>query len=135
MKKSFAALAAAGIATASLLTAAPSASASAGCYATLLNTGYQSPGQSTYKANSGCRDLNVTYSDDTSSANGDAYAGYYKNASGSWTRGSRGYVYIADGYHTRGEIVLVSDLTTGREFGVASQWDGGDWVDTHRHTD
>ncbi|MBO1331393.1 hypothetical protein [Streptomyces sp. VRA16 Mangrove soil] len=131
MRKSLAGFAAVGIVTAALLTAAPSASA-AGCVTSGLWTGFLSPGQSAYKASSGCRDLNLTYSDDKSGAYGDAYAGYYRDAYGYWTIGSRGYVYADDGHHALNEIVLVSNLTSGREFSVASKWDGGDWVEiTH----
>ncbi|CAM5427619.1 hypothetical protein [Streptomyces tanashiensis] len=129
--KALSTLAAAGIAAATLLTAAPGASA-AGCATSGLWTGYLSPGQTAYKANSGCRDLNLTYSDDKSGANGDDYAGFYRDAYGYWTIGSRGYVYAGDGYHGLDEIVLVSNLSNGREFSVASKWDGGDWVEiTH----
>lgn len=134
MKKSLAALAVAGVAAASLVTMAPTASAS-GCVTTGLSTGWQWIGSTAYKANAGCLDLNLTYSDDANN-NHDYYAGYYKNSSGSWTEGSRGYRVgdsaIYDGYHALGSIVLVSNLTPGREFGVGSFYDGGDYVEiTH----
>ncbi|MFJ9866112.1 hypothetical protein [Streptomyces sp. NPDC101165] len=128
MKKSLAALAVVGVAAASLVTTAPAASA-AGCVTSGITTGYQGPGSVAYKAASGCRDLNLTYSYDSAGTGWDSYAGYYKNSSGTWTRGSRGYTgLLSDGAYSLGSIVLVSDLTSGRAFSVASDYNGGDWV-------
>lgn len=129
MKKALAALAAAGIAAASLIALAPTASA-AGCVTTEIKTGYRGPGWVAYKAaNTGCNDLNVVSADDMSGGfRSDNYAGYYQNSSGTWTQGSRGYIYLGDFTYALGEVVLVSDLTPGRAFSVASWYDGGDYV-------
>lgn len=128
MNKSLAALAVAGVAAASLVTMAPTASA-ASCTQTGITTGYQGPGSVGYKAASGCRDLNLTYSYDSASEGWDSYAGYYKNSSGTWTRGASGYTgLLSDGAYGLGEIVLVSNLSNGRAFSVASEYNGGDWV-------
>ncbi|MFE5943635.1 hypothetical protein [Streptomyces sp. NPDC056480] len=127
-KKTLAAFAAAGLAAASLVAMAPTASA-AGCVASEIKTGYRGPGTVAYKASSGCKDLNLTSADSASGWDTwDWYAGFYKNASGSWTQGSRGYVKVDDGYYELGSIVLVSDLTNGRAFSVASYWDSNDTV-------
>ncbi|MER7760690.1 hypothetical protein [Streptomyces sp. NPDC097619] len=131
MRKSFAGLAAAATVAACLLTAAPPASA-AGCVTSQLRTGLLGPGETARKANSGCRDLNLTHTINTSSYNSDDYAGFYRDAFGYWTIGSRGYVHAYDGGHALNEIVLVSNLSTGREFSVASKRDGQDQVEiTH----
>ncbi|WP_369261472.1 hypothetical protein [Streptomyces sp. R35] len=127
MKKSLAALAAAGVATASLLAAAPTASAS-GCVSTTLTTGLYSPYTVAYKAASGCRDLNLTYAHDNDGRGAEWYEGWYKNSSGAWTEGASGYHYIYDGSYSLGSIVLVSDLTSGRAFGVTSWNESGDTV-------
>ncbi|MFB6835909.1 hypothetical protein [Streptomyces sp. NPDC056361] len=126
MNKVLAALTAAGIAAASLVAVAPTASA-AGCVTTGITTGTGGVGTVAYKAASGCGDLNLTYADDTN-LGWEEYAGYYKNASGTWTQGSRGYVYVEDGWYGLDQVVLVSGLTSGRAFSVASRWEGGDYV-------
>ncbi|MCX4980608.1 hypothetical protein [Streptomyces sp. NBC_00572] len=131
MNKALAALAAAGIAATSLIAVAPTASA-AGCVTSPIWTGYKAPGTVAYKAASACSDLNLTYADDQTIGNWDAYAGFYKNASGVWTIGSRGYIAIADSSYALDNFVLVSDLTPGRAFSVASASEGGDYVEiTH----
>ena len=128
MKKPLAALAAACIAAASLIALAPTASA-AGCVTTGITTGMQGPGTVAYKANSGCSDLNLTWAGSTDGVYGyDYYAGFYKNASGLWTVGSRGYFQVNDGSYAVDQVILVSDLTPGRAFSVASWYDGGDYV-------
>ncbi|MFF7774448.1 hypothetical protein ACFZCG_08435 [Streptomyces tanashiensis] len=126
--KALSTLAAAGIAAASLVTVAPTASA-AGCVRSGVTTGFLSPGTVVHKSNSGCRDLNVTYANDTSDVGWDSYAGFYRDAYGYWNRGSRGYVTVEDGWFNPGDFILVTDLTSGREFSVASLRNGGDYVE------
>ncbi|WP_432169448.1 hypothetical protein [Streptomyces sp. 1222.5] len=127
MHKYLTGLAVAALSGASLISMAPAASA-AGCVSTTLTTGYQGAGQVAYKAASGCRDLNLTYAHDSSGSNFESYAGFYKNAAGNWTEGSTGYWGVFNGSKPLGSIVLVSNLTSGRAFGVGSYNDGGDTV-------
>ncbi|MEU5531912.1 hypothetical protein [Streptomyces sp. NPDC020362] len=127
MKKTLTALAAAGVVAASLIATAPAASAS-GCVSSTLTTGLTQPATVAYKAASGCRDLNLTYAHDTSGQGRDYYEGWYKNSSGNWTAGSAGWIQVPDGSYAAGRIVLVSDLTSGRAFGVTSLFDSGDTV-------
>ncbi|MFE3069946.1 hypothetical protein [Streptomyces sp. NPDC059247] len=131
MKKTLAALATAALAASSLLALAPAASA-AGCVTTGLTTGYKGIGGVAHKAASGCSDLNLTHAHDTSGAHTESYAAFYKNSANNWIQGSRGYVQVSDGSYSPDQIVLVSDLTPGRAFSIASYWDGGDYVEiTH----
>ncbi|MFD7624460.1 hypothetical protein ACFV7Q_00190 [Streptomyces sp. NPDC059851] len=124
MKKSFSALTVAGIAAASLVTTAPSASA-AGCVSTWLKT----PGTSTVgamvgvKADSPCRDLNVSWSYSPHGAYSGYYGMYRKAGTTGWIGGSRGYVQMNNGYHDINDsyYALVTDLTPGREFTVLSR--------------
>ncbi|MFE1309239.1 hypothetical protein [Streptomyces sp. NPDC058755] len=127
MLKSLTTLALATLTTASLVSLAPTASA-ASCVSTTLTTGFRTAGQVAYKAASGCRDLNLTYAHDSSGASFESYAGFYKDAAGYWTAGSSGYWGVFNGTKTLGSIVLVSNLTSGRAFGVGSYNDGGDTV-------
>ncbi|MCZ4121668.1 hypothetical protein [Streptomyces sp. H39-S7] len=123
------ALAVAGLAGGTLFAVAPAASASGqACATKSLSTAYRAHGSTVNKSgSSGCSDLNLTYSNDSTSNLGDSYAGFYRNSSGSWIRGSRGYVWADDGSHSPW-IVLLSDVSSGTPMGVGSYYDGGDSV-------
>ncbi|MFC7262632.1 hypothetical protein [Streptomyces lutosisoli] len=127
MKKSLTALAVAGAAAASLIAVAPTASAS-GCVNSTITTGYQGPGTVAYKAAAGCLDLNLTYAHNNHGWGHDRYEGFYKDANGFWHNGTAGYQYVDDGYYNAGDIVLVSNLTSGRAFSVGSELFGGNTV-------
>ncbi|MBB4979245.1 MULTISPECIES: hypothetical protein [Streptomyces] len=125
------ALALAGLAATSVALA-PAASASAqGCVVTSITTGgFAQQGTIATKASSGCLDLNLTYSYNTNSRTYDYYGGRYKKADGTWVTGSKGYVQAWDGYHSINDstMTLVTDLSAGTQFSVASYMDGGDNV-------
>ncbi|WP_329461045.1 hypothetical protein [Streptomyces sp. NBC_01431] len=130
MKKSLSALTVAGITTVSLVTLAPTASAS-GCVSTWL----RSPGTTTsgamvaVKADSPCHDLNVSWSQ-AAGAPEVKYSGYMgmyrKSSSVGWTGGSKGYVQMDNGYHdiNNSYFALVTDLTPGTQFTVISRTPG-----------
>ncbi|MFD5758400.1 hypothetical protein ACFWIZ_25150 [Streptomyces sp. NPDC127044] len=120
MKKALATLAIAGAAATSVLALAPAASADT-CARSRRHTGYRSYWNTAYKSStSGCHDLNVVMASAPGGDSGDYYAGMYVNSSGNWTFGSRGYVWIPNGTYAVDKYDLVSDLTGGREFGVAA---------------
>ncbi|MGW2786848.1 hypothetical protein ACWC3X_37510 [Streptomyces populi] len=132
MKKALATLAIVGAAASSVLALAPAASADS-CARTTLNTGYRGYWSTAYKSStSGCHDLNVVMAAAPGGDSGDYYAGMYVNASGSWTFGSRGYVYIPNGEYAVNKYILVSNLTNGREFGVAA-WNNAGGAVTIAH--
>ncbi|MFB7279852.1 hypothetical protein ACWEP8_26870 [Streptomyces hydrogenans] len=124
------ALALAGVA-ATCVALAPAASASAqACTVTTLTTGeYESQGTIATKASSGCGDLNLTYSYNAGARTYDEYAGRYKKSSG-WVTGSKRYVLAYDGSHSVNDSTywLVTGLSAGTQFSVASLYDGGDTV-------
>ncbi|MEU3459995.1 hypothetical protein ABZ721_08555 [Streptomyces sp. NPDC006733] len=130
MRKSIVAtgLAIAGLAGGTVFAIAPTASASGqACVTKSLSTGYRAHGSTVNKSgSSSCSDLNLTYSNDSTSTIGDSYAGFYLK-SGSWVRGSRGYIWANDGSHSPW-IVLLSDVNSGTAMGVGSYYDGGDSV-------
>lgn len=134
LKKSFASLAVVGLAAASVVTLAPTASAS-GCTSTWL----RSPGTTTTgamvatKANSPCHDLNVSWSYNPSGS-GSGYFGLYRKSSTSgWIGGSRGYVQMDNGYHdiNNSYFALVTDLTPGTQFTVISRNPGDEVTIVH----
>ncbi|MFF0557928.1 hypothetical protein ACH4ZU_34175 [Streptomyces sp. NPDC020472] len=97
------------------------------CATKSLTTGYQKAGTTVSKSSSSsCNDLNLTYSNDSTSTYGDSYRGFYKTSSG-WKGGSRGYIWASDGSHSPW-IVLLSDVAGGTTMGVGSEIDGGDSV-------
>ncbi|WP_306337949.1 hypothetical protein [Streptomyces sp. KL118A] len=110
----------------------PSASAAApagpqACATKTLTTGYHKQGTTVNKSgSSSCNDLNLTYSNDSTSTVGDSYRGFYKTSSG-WKGGSRGYIFAYDVNHSPW-IVLLSDVSAGTPMGVGSWYDGGDTV-------
>ncbi|MFJ4216238.1 hypothetical protein ACIP27_26350, partial [Streptomyces hydrogenans] len=59
----------------------------------------------------------------------DEYAGRYKKSSG-WVTGSKRYVLAYDGSHSVNDSKywLVTGLSAGTQFSVASLYDGGDTV-------
>ncbi|MEU4091702.1 hypothetical protein [Streptomyces sp. NPDC026673] len=123
--------AATGLALAPAASAAPQA-----CVTSTLNTGYETQGSITAvkSSSSSCGDLNLTYSDDTTSSGYDYYAGRLRRSSdGSWFTCSRGYKTdfpIYDGNHSINDsrYWLCTDVSGGTRFGVASWLDGGDTV-------
>ncbi|MEV7544098.1 hypothetical protein [Streptomyces sp. NPDC089915] len=127
MKKSFASLAVAGLAAASVVALAPTASA-AGCTSTWL----KSPGTTTNgamvatKADSPCHDLNVSWSQSFSGNYSGYYGLYRKSSSAGWTGGSKGYVQMDNGYHdiNNSYFALVTDLSAGTQFTVISRQPG-----------
>lgn len=125
----FAGIAATTVAVAPTATAAPSGADA--CVTSGVTTDYRSAGTVRYKSSSsGCNDLNLTYSNDTSSLGWDRYAGLYRTSNGVWHVGSKGYVYAADGSHSINDSTywLVTNLAGGTPFSVASYYDGGDYV-------
>ncbi|MFD4635089.1 hypothetical protein ACFVYR_36650 [Streptomyces sp. NPDC058284] len=110
----------------------PSATASTpagpqACATKTLTTGYHQQGTTVNKSgSSSCNDLNLTYSNDSTSTVGDGYRGFYKTSSG-WKGGSRGYIFAYDVNHSPW-IVLLSDVSAGTPMGVGSEYDGGDTV-------
>ncbi|MFB7589247.1 hypothetical protein [Streptomyces sp. NPDC056169] len=131
MNKSLATLAAAGVAAASLLAFAPTASA-AGCVTSGITTGFDGPGTVAYKAAGPCNDVNLTYAYSASWTGPIPYAGYYKNASGTWVQASAGWIKVKNGAYAVDQIVLISDLIPGTPFSVGTFLQGGEWtVVTH----
>ncbi|MFF8836325.1 hypothetical protein [Streptomyces sp. NPDC015130] len=125
------ALALAGVA-ATCVALAPSASAAAqACQVTTITTGgWEQVGTIATKASSGCQDLNLTHSFNRNSRDHDYYAGRYKKSNGTWVTGSKGYVQAWDGYHDINDstYALVTGLSAGTQFTVASYLDGADTV-------
>ncbi|MFD8974753.1 MULTISPECIES: hypothetical protein [Streptomyces] len=125
------ALALAGLA-ATCVALAPTASAAAqGCAVSVIETGvYEGLGTIATKASSSCSDLNLTYSLNNNSRLYDYYGGRYKKSNGTWVTGSKGYVYAKDGDHDVNDsnFTLITDLSPGTQFTVASYHDGADYV-------
>ncbi|MFE1548103.1 hypothetical protein [Streptomyces sp. NPDC058718] len=125
------ALALAGLA-ATCVALAPTASAAAqACTVSAITTGgWEQQGTIVTKASSGCLDLNLTYSYNTNSRTFDYYGGRYKKSNGTWVTGSKGYMQAWDGSHSINDstMALVTDLSPGTQFTVASYLDGGDDV-------
>ncbi|MGW2559347.1 hypothetical protein ACWCXB_08905 [Streptomyces sp. NPDC001514] len=123
---------------ATCLVLAPAASAATqACVTTTLTTGLLKEGTTALKsATSSCGDLNLTYSDDKSSAGWDFYAGRLRRSDGSWFTCARGYanedpyIPVYDGSHSINDSKywLCTDVNDNTRFGVASYWDGGDVV-------
>lgn len=112
---------------------APAASAAPqACVTTSLTTGAnQGVGTIRYKSStSTCGDLNLTYSNDSTSTIGDRYAGRLRNSSGVWNTCNKGYVWASDGSHSVNDSTywLCTDVNDGTAFTVASYYDGGDSV-------
>ncbi|MFE5661566.1 hypothetical protein ACFQ9H_35930 [Streptomyces sp. NPDC056517] len=120
MKKTTAGLALAGAVATSLMTLAPTASAADGCQRDWLTTGQNSTWTTVNKSGSGCHDVQVVEAAAPGGDSGDSYRALYRNASGAWTWASRPYQWIYNGSYPVSRYVLISDLTTGREFGVAA---------------
>ncbi|MFG2869718.1 hypothetical protein [Streptomyces sp. NPDC048338] len=120
MKKTTAALALAGAVATSLMALAPTASAADGCQRDWLTTGRQDTWSTVQKSGSGCHDVQVVEASAPGGAGGDSYRARYVNASGAWTWASRPYQWIPNGSYPVNKYILVSDLTTGRWFGVAA---------------
>lgn len=100
------------------------------CVDSYLKTGYRAAGSSTTKANSSCGDLNLVYSNNSTSRNYDRYAGRLRNSSGVWFTCAKGYVTATDGSHSINDsrYWLCTDVNSGTRFGVASYYDSGDTV-------
>ncbi|MEU8616299.1 hypothetical protein [Streptomyces sp. NPDC048623] len=120
-KKTTAVLALAGAVATSLMALAPTASAADGCQRDWLTTGHGGTYSVIQKSGSGCHDVQVTQAWASGGASGDAYRAQYVNASGYWTWASRPYVWISNGTYPVNQYILISDLTTGRWFGVSAQ--------------
>ncbi|MEV5607335.1 hypothetical protein [Streptomyces sp. NPDC052225] len=131
MKKITAALGLAGTLAASAIALAPSASALS-CQQDTLYTGWQTVNWTANKAADGCHDLNLTMAGAAGGTGYDGYQGWYVNSSGNWTPGASGYHWVRDGYYSLGSVVLVSNLTSGRTFGV-SEYNSGWGVVTIAH--
>ncbi|MET8102464.1 hypothetical protein ABZV29_39510 [Streptomyces sp. NPDC005236] len=121
------------VSAATCLTLAPAASAApqACATSTLTTGGNEGVGTIRYKsATSSCGDLNLTYSDDSTSPYGDYYAGRLRNSSGVWHTCTKGYVWASDGSHSVNDSTywLCTDVNDNTPFTVASQLDGGDSV-------
>ncbi|MCD7445329.1 hypothetical protein K4B79_45015 [Streptomyces lincolnensis] len=119
--------AATGLVFAPAVSAAPQA-----CVTQSLTTGGNGGvGTIRYKsATSTCGDLNLTYSDDSTSTLGDRYAGRLRNSSGVWSTCNKGYVWASDGSHSISDSTywLCTDVRDNTPFTVASYYDGGDTV-------
>ncbi|MGW5636393.1 hypothetical protein [Streptomyces sp. NPDC003832] len=120
-------------AAACLVAFAPTASAAPqACVAQSLTTGAQGGvGTVRYKsATSTCGDLNLTYSNDSTTTYGDRYAGRLRNSSGVWNTCNKGYVWASDGSHSINDSTywLCTDVGDNTPFTVASYYDGGDSV-------
>ncbi|MFB8081867.1 MULTISPECIES: hypothetical protein [unclassified Streptomyces] len=126
MKKTTVGLALVGAVATSLMTLAPTASAADGCKRDWLTTGKNSVWTTVNKSSSGCHDVQVVDAQAPGGAGGDSYRAQYRNASGAWTWASRPYQWISNGSYSVNQYILISDLTNGREFGVAAyNWIGG----------
>ncbi|BFP54528.1 hypothetical protein ACFYUM_28885 [Streptomyces fimicarius] len=120
-------------AAATCVALAPTASAAdvgvQACVTSTLTTGYRGSSTILSKANSTCGDLNLTYSNDTSSRGYDRYAGRLLG-SGGWFTCAKGYVQASDGNHSVNDsrYWLCTDVNSGTRFGIASYYDGRDTV-------
>ncbi|MER6092096.1 hypothetical protein [Streptomyces bluensis] len=115
-----------------LVAFAPAASAAPqACVAQGLTTGtYEGVGTTrTKSSSSSCGDLNLTYSNDSTSTY-DYYAGRLRRSNGTWFTCAKGYVYAADGSHSINDSKywLCTDVDGGTPFTVASFIDSGDAV-------
>ncbi|MFF4114965.1 hypothetical protein [Streptomyces sp. NPDC001714] len=134
MRKAIAAGAFALVSAAGCLVFAPAASAAPdACVTNTLTTGaYEGVGDTARKSStSSCNDLNLTYSDDSTSTIGDYYAGrLYHTSSSSWVTCNKGYVWAHDGSHsvTDSTYALCTDVNDNTKFTVASKIDGADTV-------
>ncbi|GAA3503332.1 hypothetical protein GCM10019016_104420 [Streptomyces prasinosporus] len=125
------ALALACAATCMALTPSAFAAPQACVVSSLTTGGYEGVGSIRYKSStSSCSDLNLTYSDDSTSIHGDRYAGRLRNSSGVWRTCNKGYVWASDGNHSVNDSTywLCTAVADGTPFTVASQYDGGDSV-------
>lgn len=123
------AVAVATAATTSVFALAPAASAAECRKSVIEYTGYRGP--NTYQtvtkgttAQSSCRDLNVI---ESLGSDNERFAGFFQLSNGTWQRGSRGYVPIADGTQSPW-VVLLSDVRGGTKMSVGSWNTEGDWV-------
>ncbi|MFD8734055.1 hypothetical protein ACFV06_03955 [Streptomyces sp. NPDC059618] len=122
------------VSAAACLTFAPAEASAApqACVTSTLTTGgNEGVGTIRYKsASSSCGDLNLTYSDDSTSPYGDYYAGRLRNSSGVWHTCTKGYVWASDGSHSVNDSTywLCTDVNDNTPFTVASQLDDGDSV-------
>ncbi|MGX1267327.1 hypothetical protein [Streptomyces phaeoluteigriseus] len=133
MKRAITAGALALASAATCVALAPAASAAPqACVTTSLTTGAnQGVGTIRYKSStSTCGDLNLTYSNDSTTTYGDRYAGRLRNSSGVWSTCNKGYVWASDGSHSVSDSTywLCTDVNDGTAFTVASYYDGGDSV-------
>ncbi|MFI6154812.1 hypothetical protein ACIBCA_19220 [Kitasatospora sp. NPDC051170] len=118
MKKITAALGLAATLAASTIALAPSASALS-CQENTLYTGPNGTvADTTTKANDGCHDVNLVMAGASAGAHSDGYMGVYKDGNGVWHSAASGYHWLNDGYYSLGSVVLISNLTSGRTFGV-----------------
>ncbi|WP_175407488.1 hypothetical protein [Streptomyces sp. TRM64462] len=133
MKRTFAGALAIASAAATCVALAPAASAAEqgaqACVNSYLTTGYRGSSTILTKASSSCGDLNLTYSNNSTSRSYDRYAGRLLGSSG-WFTCAKGYVTAYDGYHSVNDsrYWLCTDVRSGARFGVASYYDGGDRV-------
>ncbi|MFF2658201.1 hypothetical protein ACFVUH_12635 [Kitasatospora sp. NPDC058032] len=123
MKKTTAALGLIGTLAASTIALAPSASALS-CQEDTLYTGQRTVGWTTTKANDACRDVNLVFAGASGGRHNDGYEGMYVDANGNWQAAASGYHWLNDGYYSLGSVVLISNLTAGRTFGVAAYQSG-----------
>ncbi|MFD8811857.1 hypothetical protein ACFV23_10320 [Streptomyces sp. NPDC059627] len=134
MRKAIAAGVFALVSAAGCLVLAPAASAAPdACVTVTLKTGpYEGVGGTANKsATSSCNDLNLTYSDDSTSSIGDYYAGrLYHTSTGTWVTCDKGYVWASDGSHSVNDstYALCTVVSDNTKFTVASKIDGGDTV-------
>lgn len=111
-------------------TAAAGEQAAQACVTSALSTGYRGSKTILAKADSGCGDLNLTYSNDVTSRGYDRYAGRLMSSSSGWFTCSKGYVTAYDGSHSVNDSKywLCTDVNSGTKFGVASYYDANDSV-------
>ncbi|WP_410538491.1 hypothetical protein [Streptomyces sp. KL2] len=126
------ALALASAATTCVALAPAAVAAPQSCVTSSLTTGgYGGVGTIRHKSSSSsCGDLNLTYSNDSTTNIGDRYAGRLRSSSGSWSTCSKGYVWASDGSHSINDSTywLCTNVQGGTPFTVASYYDGGDSV-------
>ncbi|WP_031068499.1 hypothetical protein [Streptomyces sp. NRRL WC-3742] len=119
MKKITAALGLAATLAASTIALAPSASA-INCQENSLTTGGQGNVWDTaVKAADDCHDVNLVSAGAAGGVGYDGYMGMYKDGNGYWHSAASGYHWLNDGYYSLGSVVLISNLTAGRTFGVS----------------
>ncbi len=104
---------------------APAVAEASTCIHNTITTGDREPGLVIYKADTTCRDMNVTSVLDNSERSMDAYAGFYRTPDGIWIIGSRGYIRMYDG---NVKVVLLSNVHPTVPMSIGSLYDGGDIV-------